>query len=159
MRDELLGCQIVQLLALADLAHLVGSGAEDGVVVVERVCAISHVRADQGVEDVDVVHGMDGALEVEVVEVEELGDEDVRVEPLEEPGAPQTPADAERADPRRPLVQAGIVRVRRHVADRLAQLDGQMPDEVSPVVPVLAALGIEDDPAVAAWEPPEGPIL
>src|SRR4029450_201822 len=106
-----------------------------------------------------VVHGMDGALELEIVEVEELGDEDVRIEPLEEPDAPQTPADAERADPRRPLVQSGIGRVRRHVADRLAQLGGQMPDEVSPVVPVLTALGVEDDPAVAARQAPERAIL
>src|SRR4029450_8442312 len=106
-----------------------------------------------------VVHGMDGALELEIVEFEELGDEDVRVEPLEEPDAPQTTADAERADPRRPLVQSGIVRVRRHIADRLAQLGGQMPDEVSPMMPVLAALGVEDDPAVAARQPPEGAIL
>ena len=58
-------------------------------------------------EDVDVVHRMDGALEFEVVEVEELGDEDVRVEPLEEPDAPQTQADAERTDPRRPWCKPG----------------------------------------------------
>src|SRR5262245_1227750 len=102
---------------------------------------------------------MDAPLELEVVEVEELGDEDVGVEPLQEPGAPQAATDAKRPDPGRPLAQSGIAGVRRHVADRLAQLGGQVPDEVSPVVPVLAALGVKDDPALAPRPPPKGAIL
>ena len=76
------------------------AGAEDGVVVVVRVGAIGHVRAHQRMDHVDVVHRVDRALQFEIAEVEELRDEDVRLEELEEPDASQSPADAERADAR-----------------------------------------------------------
>src|SRR5215813_2864172 len=159
MGDELLRPEAVQLLALAYLAHLMRAGAEDGVVVIERIGVIGHVCADQGVEHVDVVHRMNGASQLEVVEIEQLGHEDVALEELEEPSAPETSADAEGADRWRPLMQAGVRRIGRHIADRLAQLAGQVSDDVTPVVPVLATLCIEDDPSLPAGQTSEGAVL
>ncbi len=159
VRDQLLRRQPRQRLALADLARLVRAGAQDGVVMVERILVIGHVRADQRVEHVDVVHRVHRALQVLVVEVEQLRQHDVRLQRLEEHDAIEAGADAERQDVRMVLVQAGVFGIGGDVAESAAQPPDQLLYDRGVVMPVLATLGEDDDVAVRRRQPFERAIV
>jgi hypothetical protein len=158
VRHQPLGRQPLHLLAPADLALHVRAAHQDRVIVVVGVLAVRYVRAHQRVRHEHVVHRVHGSLQLEVVEVEDLRDQDVGVQVLAEPDAPEAAADAERADARRILPHRRVIGLGADVEDRVAERAGQVVEHRPEVVPVLAALGQEDDAPRGARQRAEGPV-
>ena len=91
----MLGRQALELLAPAELGHVVRARTEEALVVVVGVLVVDHVRAAHAVKHVEIVHGVNRPLQLEVVQVEHGQDHDVGLERLEEPGAEDGRGDPE----------------------------------------------------------------
>src|SRR5207244_3686733 len=75
--------------------HVMRARAEQALVVVVGVLVVDHVGAPHAVEDVAVVHGVERALQLEVLQVEHGERDDAGLEGLEEPRAERGRAHAE----------------------------------------------------------------
>ena len=149
--DQLLRRKSVLPLASADLVDHVGPDAADGVVVIEAIGLVDHVRAHHRVEHVHVrradlrrparprQHGYP--------ELRDGRDEHADLHRLEEVCAPDPFTDLERTNARIRALEHGIVGTRREVADLAAHGPGELADDRLEMRPRGAVLGVERDRA------------
>src|SRR5262245_23916503 len=157
VRKDVLGRQALELLAPAELRHVVRTRAEETLVMVVGVFVVDHVRAAHAVEDVEIVHGVNRSLQLEVVQIEHGQDHEICLERLEEPGANDGRGDSERVEAAARRREQGRRGLRGDVTDGTREPFHQEVDERLEVMPILVGLGVEDDVAVRRRESLEAP--
>jgi len=96
---------------------------------------------------------------MEVIEVEHRQDQDIGLEKLEKKNTKETISDIKSLGQRITGCQTRIIRIRAYIADGKAPSLGQLFDDRFDVVPVLTALGIENDPTLIFPELSEAPVI
>ncbi len=106
---------------------------------------VHHVRTRERVEKIRVMDRIDRPLQLQHVEVEHRHEADVGPHELEKHGAHDACTDADPLHERIPSRQPGISGIRCEVADGPFMLACQLFDHRLEMMPVLPALGVDDD--------------
>ena len=72
---------------------MMGSAAQNRIVMVKGIITVNHVRADQGMKHINIVHHHRGSLDVEVSKIGERHDNDAVVQGTKKDGANQSVAN------------------------------------------------------------------
>ena len=120
---------------------------------------IGHMRADQRMKHVDIVNGVYGSLQVQVIEIQQLRDHDVSLQCLEKHDAKKSLPNVERKNFRVVLMQAGVSWIGCNIADSSAESPREFADDCCVVMPILSAFRKKDDSSLIARESLERSIL
>ena len=69
--------QVTEIFPFFNFCSLVGSNAEDGVIIVKSLCGIAHVRTCDGVEDIQIVLNVWTFAEARTAKIGQCHDKDL----------------------------------------------------------------------------------
>jgi len=80
---QVLGRQMLECFTPADFGQLVRPAAKQRFIVIERIGVVHHVRATHAVKQVNVVNRMQGAFQLQIVQIHHGQDHHIRLRDLE----------------------------------------------------------------------------